>query len=230
MKLNKRTIRWRCFALFAITSSCVIVFNSTITPGCENPVSTEVVECSTYTDLEAVQLSTEAEVEPVEKYAVGGAYFGVIYNSEKPQGEVGERIEDIQTLEVESEPEPAVTASPLTATESDASGYEYPEGSALTAYAGVYYNANGNKETYYNLNMSGVVNIMRGYGFSEEEYPYWVREDGVKMLGPYVMVAANLGTYPRGTTVYTSLGTGLVCDTGGFAANNPTQLDIAVSW
>jgi hypothetical protein len=50
------------------------------------------------------------------------------------------------------------------------------------------------------------------------------------MLGPYVMVAANLNLFPRGTTVECSLGTALVCDTGGFAESNPTQLDIAVNW
>lgn len=86
------------------------------------------------------------------------------------------------------------------------------------------------KETYYNLNMNGVVSIMRRMGFSESEYPYNVRADGVKCLGPYVMVAAHLGNRPRGSKVQTSLGTGLVCDTGGFAANNPTQIDIATSW
>ena len=86
------------------------------------------------------------------------------------------------------------------------------------------------KETYYNLNMNGVVSIMRRMGFSESEYPYNVRADGVKCLGPYVMVAAHLGKRPRGSKVQTSLGTGLVCDTGGFAANNPTQVDIATSW
>lgn len=86
------------------------------------------------------------------------------------------------------------------------------------------------KETYYNLNMSGVVSIMRRMGFSESEYPYNVRADGVKCLGPYVMVAAHLGQRPRGSKVQTSLGTGLVCDTGGFAANNPTQIDIATAW
>lgn len=86
------------------------------------------------------------------------------------------------------------------------------------------------KETYYNLNMSGVVSIMRRMGFSESEYPYNVRTDGVKCLGPYVMVAAHLGKRPRGSKVQTSLGTGLVCDTGGFAANNPTQIDIATAW
>lgn len=86
------------------------------------------------------------------------------------------------------------------------------------------------KETYYNLNMSGVVSIMRRMGFSESEYPYNVRADGVKCLGSYVMVAAHLGKRPRGSKVQTSLGTGMVCDTGGFAANNPTQIDIATAW
>ena len=83
------------------------------------------------------------------------------------------------------------------------------------------------KETYYNLNMSGVVRIMRRMGNTDE---YWVRDDGVKMLGDYVMVAANLNIRPRGSLIETSLGTGIVCDTGGFASRNPTQLDIAVTW
>ena len=86
------------------------------------------------------------------------------------------------------------------------------------------------RETYYNLNMDVIVRIMRRMGFSEEEYPYWVRNDGCKMLGPYIMCAANFNMFPRGTTVECSLGTCLVCDTGGFAAGNPTQLDIAVTW
>lgn len=86
------------------------------------------------------------------------------------------------------------------------------------------------KETYYNLNMNGVVSIMRRMGFSESEYPYNVRADGVKCLGPYVMVAAHLGKRPRGSKVQTSLGTGIVCDTGGFASSNPTQIDIATAW
>lgn len=86
------------------------------------------------------------------------------------------------------------------------------------------------KETYYNLNMTGVVSIMRRMGFSESEYPYNVRADGVKCLGPYVMVAAHLGKRPRGSKVQTSLGSGLVCDTGGFASSNPTQIDIATAW
>jgi hypothetical protein len=83
------------------------------------------------------------------------------------------------------------------------------------------------KETYYNMNMSGVVSIMRNMGNKDR---YWVREDGCKMLGNYIMVAANLSIRPRGSLVPTSLGMGIVCDTGGFALYQPTQLDLAVVW
>ena len=103
------------------------------------------------------------------------------------------------------------------------------KGEVLSKSKGVVYGPSG-KETYYNLNMNGVVNIMRSAGYSEEEYPYWIREDGVKMLGNYVMVAADYNTRPRGTILESSLGTAIVCDTGGFAKSNPTQLDIAVAW
>lgn len=86
------------------------------------------------------------------------------------------------------------------------------------------------KETYYNLNMSGCVRFMRRLGFSAEKYPYAVRADGVKTLGGYVMVAANLSIRPKGSFIKTSVGPGIVVDTGGFAAHNPTQLDIATNW
>lgn len=97
---------------------------------------------------------------------------------------------------------------------------------ALTASGGVYYGPSG-KETYYNLNMSGVIDIMRGMGNNDA---YWVREDGAKMLGDYIIVAADLNKYPRGTIVETSLGKGIVCDTGSFTQNSDTQLDIATDW
>ena len=86
------------------------------------------------------------------------------------------------------------------------------------------------KETYYNLPMGGVIKIMRSLGFSEAQYSYWVRDDGVKMFGPYIMVAADLNIRPKGTIVPTSLGVGMVCDTGTFAKTNNYQLDIAVAW
>ena len=102
-------------------------------------------------------------------------------------------------------------------------------GPVLSKSKGVIIGPSG-KETYYNLNMTKIVNAMRNLGFSEEEYPYWVREDGVKMLGQYVMVAANYSIRPKGSIVESSLGAAIVCDTGGFVHNNPTQIDIAVTW
>lgn len=99
-------------------------------------------------------------------------------------------------------------------------------GSVLTKSKGVNQGPSG-KETYYNLNMSGVIKAMRNIGNNDE---YWVRNDGCKMLGNYIMVAANLKVHPRGSLVETSLGTGIVCDTGSFANGNPNQLDIAVNW
>ena len=103
------------------------------------------------------------------------------------------------------------------------------DGPVLNPTAGVVYGPSG-KETYYNLDMSGVVGIMRGMGYDSEEYPYWVDDNAVKHLGPYIMCAANLDVHPRGTLVESSLGTCIVCDTGGFAYGNPEQLDIAVDW
>ncbi len=99
-------------------------------------------------------------------------------------------------------------------------------GPSLTRSRGTIQGPSG-KETYYNLNMSGVVGIMRRMGY---DYEYWVRDDGVKMFGNYVMVAANLNLRPRGSLVQTSLGMGMVCDTGTFAKRNPTQIDIATAW
>lgn len=60
---------------------------------------------------------------------------------------------------------------------------------------------------------------------------YWVREDGAKMFGEYVIVAANQTLHPYGSLVNTSLGVqGIVLDTGTFALYNPTQIDIATDW
>ena len=102
-------------------------------------------------------------------------------------------------------------------------------GDVLSKSKGVVTGPSG-KESYYNLNMTKIVNAMRRAGYSEEEYPYWIREDGVKMLGQYVMVAANYEIRPKGTILESSLGYAIVCDTGGFAKRNPTQIDVAVNW
>ncbi len=99
-------------------------------------------------------------------------------------------------------------------------------GPVLTASAGIVAGPSGN-ETYYNLDMSGVISIMQNCGYN---YTYWVRNDGVKMFGDYVMVAANFDIRPRGSLVPTSLGMGIVCDTGSFVSWDSTRLDIATTW
>lgn len=104
-----------------------------------------------------------------------------------------------------------------------------PQKKHLTARNGVFHGPSG-RETYYNLPMGGVIKYMRHLGYSKEEYPYWIRDDGCKMLGPYIMVAANLKIRPKGTILETSLGTAIVCDTGGFVKKYPKGIDIAVNW
>ena len=99
-------------------------------------------------------------------------------------------------------------------------------GPVLSRSKGSVYGPSG-KETYYNLNMSGCVRNMNRRGYY---YEVWVRNDGCKMFGDYIMCAANLGVHPFGSLVECSLGTCIVVDTGGFAAGNPNQLDIAVTW
>ena len=81
------------------------------------------------------------------------------------------------------------------------------------------------KETYYDLPMAVVMGACGAGGF------YEVRSDGVKVdRNGFVIVAANLSRYPRCSEVDTSVGRGKVYDTGGFAANNPEQFDIATDW
>ena len=80
------------------------------------------------------------------------------------------------------------------------------------------------QETYYDLNMSGVMAFCGKSG-------YTVREDGAKTDDEgYVIVAANLSRYPRCSVVETSLGLGKVYDTGTFAATSPEQFDLATDW
>lgn len=122
------------------------------------------------------------------------------------------------------EPEEETDTEPMTE-----ENYYIYDGPVLNSRIGTIEGPSG-KETYYNLPMSGVISIMRNAGFSEEEYPYWVRDDGCKMLGNYIMVAADLSIRPRGSLIETSLGTALVCDTGSFVNYNATQIDIAVNW
>lgn len=133
-------------------------------------------------------------------------------------------VEDMmETPYIEPEPEVEIDSSAV------AGGYSYAPptgGGSLTPSAGVYQGPSG-KETYYNLDMSGVISIAQSAGINGN---YWVRDDGVKMYGDYVICACGFTVRPRGTIIETSLGPGICLDTGGFAQNDPYQVDIAVNW
>ena len=83
-------------------------------------------------------------------------------------------------------------------------------------------------ETYYNLPMGGCVYYMNTLGYYGK---VWTRSDGVKMWDNYIMLAADLSIYPKGSIVETTLGYGIVVDTGSFVNNGSgVEFDIAVSW
>lgn len=121
----------------------------------------------------------------------------------------------------EPDPEPPIVPKTIIYIQQDIDG-------VLSAEKGVNLGPT-TKETWYNLDMTAVVERMRSRGYTEEEYPYYIRYDGVKCLGDYVIVAADLDIHPRGTVVETSLGKGLVCDTGDFTSLGD-WFDIAVDW
>lgn len=97
---------------------------------------------------------------------------------------------------------------------------------ALDADAGTIVGPSG-RETYYNLDMSWVISRLKEAGIEGE---YYVREDGVKMYGDYIMCAADFSLRPFGTIVETSLGDAIVCDTGMFIFFDSYHVDIAATW
>ena len=80
---------------------------------------------------------------------------------------------------------------------------------------------NGHQETYYNLDMSGVISNARALGITGE---YWVNGNGCKMLGNYIMVASS--DFTKGTVISTSLGAGIVVD----YCPTPGVVDVATVW
>ncbi len=103
------------------------------------------------------------------------------------------------------------------------------DGGGLTQSRGaqVYTDSKGvlHRETYYDLNMSVVMRSCGQGGY------YTVRPDGAKVDAQgYIIIAANYGNYPKCSLVETSLGTGKVYDTGGFAERYPHGFDLATDW
>ena len=80
------------------------------------------------------------------------------------------------------------------------------------------------RETYYDLPMNVVMGACGGGD-------YTIRSDGAKVdKDGYILIAANLGNYPRCSIVETSMGLGRVYDTGGFAVKHPHGFDLATDW
>ena len=158
------------------------------------------------------------------------------------EASVEQAEEAVKSVEPLEEPEEEIVVDGEELVESSVEEEYHWDGAVLTASKGVNQGPSG-KETYYNLDMSGIVNGLNrgGWIYTQcvdqslidnilDTSGYWIRDDGCKMFGDYIMVAANLSVHPRGSLVPTSLGMGIVVDTGGFAKNNPNQLDIAVNW
>ena len=148
--------------------------------------------------------------------------------TEEPEVEKEEKEDILIAASASISTTEATTEAPVVpAPQPEQPKYEPQPGDHLTKSGGVYYGPSG-KETYYNLNMNGVVSNAQNMGIEGE---YWVREDGCKMYGDYIICAADLNVHPRGSLVESSLGTCIVLDTGGFATNGSgVALDIAVNW
>ena len=83
---------------------------------------------------------------------------------------------------------------------------------------------NGHTETWYDLPMNKVIQRSQDAGIPCE---YWIRDDGVKMFGQWVIVAAH-PKVTRYTLVETSLGQGIVLDR--HTSGQEDLYDIATVW
>ena len=101
-----------------------------------------------------------------------------------------------------------------------------PTVDCLTPAGGVYWFGE-QRETWYNMDVSNICDMAEANGIPGY---YWIRDDGCRMWGDYIIVACNRAVHPYGTLVETSLGTGISLDTGGFAETWPYGVDIAVTW
>jgi hypothetical protein len=176
-------------------------------------VSHIVPTLSDFTTIEErapeVEIAEEPEEEPVETVI------------EEPQEEPVEETPVESPVYAPQEPEEVVVEEILT------EDIETPY-SVLNKRMGVNY-FNGQKETYYNLRMTGVIRLLDDMGIPHGEY--WIRDDGAKMLGDYIMIATDTNRIPKGTIWETSLGTGMIVDHCSGSESYPgVWIDVAVNW
>ena len=146
------------------------------------------------------------------------------YDKAEDIEEIKALVDALKASQTDAKPEEGINV-PLPEEAPSVSEYEAPTG-GLTPTGGVYWYGE-QKETWYNLPMEKVIEQAQNNGIYGE---YWIRDDGVKMYGDYIILACNRDVHPMGSLVETSLGTGISLDTGAFAESNPAQVDIAVDW
>ena len=215
-KQDLRQITKAC-TILAVSAIMVVGTNKIVNPATKDLVVFAVNQSDSYTSDESIECSSSFESNSYDNYR----YAKTEQNIAASVSMSSDLIITDNKNENSAPIKENVQINQDTTHNSDAY--------TLNAYHGVYGGPSG-KETYYNLPMGGVVRIMRRMGYSEQDYPYWVRDDGVKMFGDYIMVAADLNIRPKGTILECSLGTAMVVDTGDFAQTNHTQLDIATAW
>ena len=172
-------------------------------------------------DLKAVKENGETYTKQIE--GVSKSLDSLKLDIVNKVKELNEKIRSVEEAKAKKK---AAEQAVITASYEPTPAYNPPTGGCLTPSGGVHNGPSG-LETYYNLPMDGVIQQARNFGIEGE---YWVRDDGVKMYGDYVILACNRDVHPMGTLIETSLGTGISLDTGGFAEGNPTQCDVAVTW
>lgn len=167
---------------------------------------------------------TLSDFEPIEERAAE------VEIAEEPIVEsVVESVDETPTEETPSETPVNASQDPeeVTVEEIPTEDIETPY-SVLNKRMGVNY-FNGQKETYYNLRMTGVIRLLDDMGIPHGEY--WVRDDGAKMLGDYIMLATDTDRIPKGTIWETSLGTGMIVDHCSGSESYPgVWIDVAVNW
>ena len=167
---------------------------------------------------------TLSDFEPIEERAAE-----VEISEETVVESVDESVGETPTEETPSETPVNASQSPeeVTVEEIPTEDIETPY-SVLNKRMGVNY-FNGQKETYYNLRMTGVIRLLDDMGIPHGEY--WVRDDGAKMLGDYIMLATDTNRIPKGTIWETSLGTGMIVDHCSGSESYPgVWIDVAVDW
>lgn len=101
----------------------------------------------------------------------------------------------------------------------------------VDVYGYHYYDGPSGREGYYTGSAYFAVKAARARGFSERDYPYHVTKDTkLKMLGPYIICAADFHRYPPCSIVDTSLGKAIVLDTIGSSGLATRDIDILTAW